>query len=62
VQLLHHFIEVGEHGPAQEEIAGALAQDQVALCDQKRGGMLALGRRMKSDDLVPVPPGFVRGL
>jgi len=57
-RLLHHFIEVGEYGLALEEIAGALAQDQIAITDQERGGMLALARRMKTDDLVPRALGF----
>jgi len=52
-QLLHHFIEVGGYGLALEEIAGPLAQDRVAVSDQERGDMLALGRRMKMDDQVP---------
>ncbi len=52
-QLLHHFVEVGEYGLALEEIAGSLAQDQIAISDQERGDMLALARRMKMDDLVP---------
>jgi hypothetical protein len=30
-QLLHHFIQVGEYGLALEEIAAALAQDQIGL-------------------------------
>jgi len=43
-QLFHHFIEVGEYGLALEEIAGALAQDKIAITDQERGDMLALAR------------------
>jgi hypothetical protein len=35
-QLLHHFIEVGEYGLALENIAGALARDQIAVSDQER--------------------------
>jgi hypothetical protein len=57
-QLLRHFIEVDEYGPGLEEIAGALAQDQVAISDQERGGMLALSRRLEMDDLVSRAPGF----
>jgi hypothetical protein len=57
-QLLYHFIEVGEYGLALEEIAGALAQGQVAISDQERGDMLALSRSMKMDDLVPRALGF----
>jgi hypothetical protein len=60
-QLLHHFIEVGEYGLALEEIAGALAQDQVAISDQERGDMLALSSSMKMDDLVPRTLGFCPG-
>lgn len=53
-QLLHHFIEVGEYGLALEEIAGTLAQDQVAITGQERAGMLALAARMKLEaNLVP---------
>jgi hypothetical protein len=52
-RLLHHFIEVGEYGLALENIAGALAQDQIAISDQERGDMLTLARQMKTDDLVP---------
>jgi hypothetical protein len=55
---LRHFIKVGEYGPGLEEIAGALAQDQVAISDQERGDMLALSRRLKMDDLVPRALGF----
>ena len=57
-QLFHHFIEVGEYGLALEEIAGALAQDTIAITDQERGDMLALARQMKMDDLVPHALGF----
>jgi hypothetical protein len=46
-QLLHHFIEVGEYGLPLEEIAGALAQDTIAITGQERGDMLALAARMK---------------
>jgi hypothetical protein len=53
VQLFHHFIEVGEYGLALEEIAGALAQDTIAITDQERGDMLTLARRMEMDNLVP---------
>jgi hypothetical protein len=52
-QLFHHFIEVGEYGLALEDIAGALAQDKIAITDQERSGMLALVRSMRMDDLVP---------
>ena len=34
-QLLYHFIEVGEYGLALKEIAGALAQDKIAITDQE---------------------------
>jgi hypothetical protein len=51
--LFHEFIEVGEYGLALEEIAGALAQDAVAITDQERGDMLAPAARMQMDDLVP---------
>jgi hypothetical protein len=57
-QLLHHFIEVGEYGLALEEIAGALAQDKIAVTDQERGDMLALNRQMKMGDIVPHALGF----
>jgi hypothetical protein len=40
-QVCHHFIEVGEYGLALEEIAGALAQDTIAITDQERGDMRA---------------------
>jgi hypothetical protein len=53
VELLHHFIEVGEYGLALEDIAGTLAQDAIAITDQERGDMLALARQMEMDDLVP---------
>ena len=53
VQPLHHFIEAGEYGLALEEIAGALAQDTIAITGQERGDMLALARQMQMDDLVP---------
>jgi hypothetical protein len=49
---------VGEYGLGLEEIAGALAQDQIASSDQEQGGMLALSRRLKMDDLVPRALGF----
>jgi len=45
VRLMRHFIEVGEYGLALEEIAGALAQDKIAITGQERTGMLALTRR-----------------
>ncbi len=57
-QLLYQFIEVGEYGLALEEIAGALAQDQIAISNQERSDMLALARRMKMDDLVPPALGY----
>ena len=57
-QLFHHFVEVGEYGLALEEIAGALAQDKIAITDHERGDMLALARQMKMDDLVPHALGF----
>ena len=57
-QLLRHFIEVGEYGLGLEEIAGALAQDQIAISDRERGDMLALSRRLKMDDLVSRALGF----
>jgi hypothetical protein len=44
-QLFHHFIEVGEYSLALEEIAGALAQDKIAITDQEGGDMLALARQ-----------------
>jgi hypothetical protein len=53
VQLLHHFIEVGEYGLALEEIAGVLAQGQIAILDEERSDILALARAMKMDNLVP---------
>ena len=53
-RLLHHFIEVGEYGLALEDIAGALAQDAIAITGQERENMLALARHMKMEDgLVP---------
>ena len=57
-QRLHHLIEVGEYGLALEDIAGMLAQGEVAIADQERGDMLALARSMKMDDLVPRALGF----
>jgi hypothetical protein len=57
-QLLHHFIDVGEYGLALEEIAGALAQDTIAVTDQERGAMLALTRQMKTGGIVPHALGF----
>jgi hypothetical protein len=51
-------IEVGEHGQALQEIAGALAQDTIAITDQERGDMLPLSARMQMDDLVPHALGF----
>lgn len=53
VQLLHHFTEAGEYGLALEQIAGALAQDTIAITGQERGDMLALARQMQMDDPVP---------
>jgi hypothetical protein len=50
---LHHFIEVGEHGLALEDIAGALAHAKVPITDQERSDMLALTATMNMDDLVP---------
>jgi len=49
-QLLHHFIEVGEYGLALKEIAGALAQDKIAVTDQERGDMLAASARDASSE------------
>lgn len=43
---------------ALEEIAGALAQDKIAITYQERGDMLTLAARMKMDDLVPHALGF----
>jgi hypothetical protein len=57
-QLLHHFIDVGEYGLALEEIAGALAQDKIAVANQERRDLLALTRQMKMDDIVPHALGF----
>ena len=57
-ELFHEFIEAGEYGLALEEIAGALAQDTIAITDDERGDMLALADRMKMDDLVPHALGF----
>jgi hypothetical protein len=57
-RLLHHFIDVGEYGLALEEIAGALAQDTIAVTDQERGDMLALNRQMKMGGIVPHTLGF----
>jgi hypothetical protein len=57
-ELFHEFIAVGEYGLALEEIAGALAQDKIAITDDERGDMLALAERMKMDDLVPHALGF----
>jgi hypothetical protein len=48
----------GKYGLAREEIAGALAQDKIAITDQERGGMLALAARIRMDDLVPHALGF----
>ena len=42
-----------EYSLVLEEIADALAQAKVPVTDQERGGMLALARTMKLDDLVP---------
>ena len=53
-RLLHHFIDVGEYGLALEEIAGALAQDAIAITGQERGDMRALAVRMNLEGgLVP---------
>jgi hypothetical protein len=57
-QLLHHFIKVDEYGLALEEIAGALAQDKIAITGQERADILALARQMKMDNLVPHALGF----
>jgi hypothetical protein len=57
-QLLHDFIDVGEYGLALEELAGALAQDTIAITDQERSDMLALTRQMKTGDIVPHALGF----
>jgi hypothetical protein len=45
-RLLHHFVEADEYGLALEEIAGALAQDKIAITGQERGDMLAMARQM----------------
>jgi hypothetical protein len=52
------LIAVGEYGLALEEIAGALAQDKIAITDDERGDMLALAERMTMDDLVAHAVGF----
>jgi len=52
-RLLHHFTEVGEYGLALAEIAGTLAQDQIAITGKERGDTLALARHRTMDDLVP---------
>jgi hypothetical protein len=58
-RLFHHFIEVGEYGLALEDIAGALAQDAIAVTGQERENMLALARHMKMEGgLVPRALGF----
>jgi hypothetical protein len=57
-RLFHRFIAVGEYGLALEEIAGALAQDAIAITGQEREDMLALARQMAMDDLVPRALGF----
>jgi hypothetical protein len=57
-ELFHEFIEVGEYGLALEEIAGALAQDKIAIANDERGDMLALADRMKMDGLVAHALGF----
>jgi hypothetical protein len=46
-ELFHEFIAVGEYGLALEEIAGALAQDKIAITDDERADMLALTACMK---------------
>jgi hypothetical protein len=48
----------GKYGLAREEIAGALAQDKIAITGQERADMLALAVRMQMDDLVPHALGF----
>ena len=59
-RLLHHFIDVGEYGPAMEEIAGTLAQDTIAITGQECAAMLALAARMKLESsLVPSRSGGV---
>jgi len=57
-ELFHEFIAVGEYDLALEEIAGALAQDKIAITGQERADMLALAVRMQMDDLVPHALGF----
>ncbi len=56
--MFHELIAVGEFGLALEEIAGALAQNQIVITGQERGGMLALAARMQMDNLVPHALGF----
>lgn len=49
----HEFIDVGEFGLALEQMAGAFAGTGAAITDDERDGMLALGRMMQMDDMVP---------
>lgn len=44
----HHCIEVGEYGPALEEIADVLGLTRAAITGQERDDMLAPTRRMKA--------------
>ena len=46
-----NFRSLREYGRALEEIAGALAQDTIAITGHEHGDMLALARQMQMDDL-----------
>jgi len=55
------FHRGGRVRPGAGGIAGALAQDKIAITGQERAGMLALARQMQMDDLVPGALGSARG-
>jgi acyl-CoA synthetase (AMP-forming)/AMP-acid ligase II len=52
VQWLHHVTEVGEYGLALGDMARMLAHGQVAITDEERSDMLALGSQMEIGGVV----------
>jgi hypothetical protein len=53
---LHHVVDVGEYGPALEDLAAMLAHGKIAISDQARGDITALARQRRMD-LGPGWPG-----
>jgi hypothetical protein len=48
-QPVHHFIDVGEHSLALEQMTGVLAQARVRITGQERGDLLAENRHRQCD-------------